>query len=563
MKNIKQYATQLEVNIERIYKDNPSNAQKEVQSLLNEYANRQEIEEIRFIDKDQIIMATAKLSSHSLINQKVNDNSVQKAISLGEANSHNVLKDYGNGKERIWIYNLPVKNGNDVIGNIYIESNINDVYNQLNNINQIFIIGTAISLFITVILGFFIARTITRPITDMRNQTVEMSKGNYTQRVKIYGNDEIGELALAFNNLSKRVQEAQANTESEKRRLDSVITHMSDGIIATDRRGRIRIVNDMAIKMLGMAKEDLIGYYMLNVLKIEGDFSLEEIQENNDSILIDMNEEEGIIARVNFSTIVQDTGFVNGYIAVLHDVTEQQQVERERREFVANVSHELRTPLTSMNSYIEALEEGAWKDENLAPSFLSVTREETERMIRLVNDLLQLSKMDNETEQITKEIVDFNMFINKIINRHEMTAKDTTFVREIPNETIFTEIDPDKMTQVFDNVITNAMKYSRGDKRVEFHVKQNALYNRMTIRIKDNGIGIPINKVDKIFDRFYRVDKARTRKMGGTGLGLAISKEIVEAHNGRIWANSVEGQGTSIFITLPCEVIDDGDWDEQ
>ena len=563
MKNIKQYATQLEVNIERIYKDNPSNAQKEVQSLLNEYANRQEIEEIRFIDKDQIIMATAKLSSHSLINQKVNDNSVQKAISLGEANSHNVLKDYGNGKERIWIYNLPVKNGNDVIGNIYIESNINDVYNQLNNINQIFIIGTAISLFITVILGFFIARTITRPITDMRNQTVEMSKGNYTQRVKIYGNDEIGELALAFNNLSKRVQEAQANTKSEKRRLDSVITHMSDGIIATDRRGRIRIVNDMAIKMLGMAKEDLIGYYMLNVLKIEGDFSLEEIQENNDSILIDMNEEEGIIARVNFSTIVQDTGFVNGYIAVLHDVTEQQQVERERREFVANVSHELRTPLTSMNSYIEALEEGAWKDENLAPSFLSVTREETERMIRLVNDLLQLSKMDNETEQITKEIVDFNMFINKIINRHEMTAKDTTFVREIPNETIFTEIDPDKMTQVFDNVITNAMKYSRGDKRVEFHVKQNALYNRMTIRIKDNGIGIPINKVDKIFDRFYRVDKARTRKMGGTGLGLAISKEIVEAHNGRIWANSVEGQGTSIFITLPCEVIDDGDWDEQ
>ncbi|AYY66206.1 two-component system, OmpR family, sensor histidine kinase VicK [Staphylococcus hominis] len=563
MKNIKQYATQLEVNIERIYKDNPSNAQKEVQSLLNEYANRQEIEEIRFIDKDQIIMATAKLSSHSLINQKVNDNSVQKAISLGEANSHNVLKDYGNGKERIWIYNLPVKNGNDVIGNIYIESNINDVYNQLNNINQIFIIGTAISLFITVILGFFIARTITRPITDMRNQTVEMSKGNYTQRVKIYGNDEIGELALAFNNLSKRVQEAQANTESEKRRLDSVITHMSDGIIATDRRGRIRIVNDMAIKMLGMAKEDLIGYYMLNVLKIEGDFSLEEIQENNDSILIDMNEEEGIIARVNFSTIVQDTGFVNGYIAVLHDVTEQQQVERERREFVANVSHELRTPLTSMNSYIEALEEGAWKDENLAPSFLSVTREETVRMIRLVNDLLQLSKMDNETEQITKEIVDFNMFINKIINRHEMAAKDTTFVREIPNETIFTEIDPDKMTQVFDNVITNAMKYSRGDKRVEFHVKQNALYNRMTIRIKDNGIGIPINKVDKIFDRFYRVDKARTRKMGGTGLGLAISKEIVEAHNGRIWANSVEGQGTSIFITLPCEVIDDGDWDEQ
>ena len=563
--NISQYAKQIEINIEKVYdEDNAINAQKEVQNLLNEYANRQEIEEIRFIDKDQIIMATSKQSTRSLINQKANDNSIQKALSLGEINSHTVLKDYGNGKQRVWVYNLPVKTSNDgTIGDVYIEADINDVYNQLSNINQIFIVGTGISLLITVILGFFIARTITKPITDMRNQTVEMSKGNYTQRVKIYGNDEIGELALAFNNLSKRVQEAQANTESEKHRLDSVITHMSDGIIATDRRGRVRIVNDMALTMMGTMKEDIIGDHMLKVLKLEEDFSLDEIQENNDSFLLDINENEGIIARVNFSTIVQETGFVTGYIAVLHDVTEQQQVERERREFVANVSHELRTPLTSMNSYIEALESGAWKDGELAPQFLSVTREETERMIRLVNDLLQLSKMDNESEQITKEIVDFNMFINKIINRHEMSAKDTTFVREIPTETIFTEIDPDKMTQVFDNVITNAMKYSRGDKRVEFHVKQNALYNRMTIRVKDNGIGIPINKVDKIFDRFYRVDKARTRKMGGTGLGLAISKEIVEAHNGRIWANSVEGQGTSIFITLPCEVLEDGDWDAE
>ncbi|MDW4329953.1 cell wall metabolism sensor histidine kinase WalK [Staphylococcus saprophyticus] len=563
--NISQYAKQIEINIEKVYdEDNAINAQKEVQNLLNEYANRQEIEEIRFIDKDQIIMATSKQSTRSLINQKANDNSIQKALSLGEINSHTVLKDYGNGKQRVWVYNLPVKTSNDgTIGDVYIEADINDVYNQLSNINQIFIVGTGISLLITVILGFFIARTITKPITDMRNQTVEMSKGNYTQRVKIYGNDEIGELALAFNNLSKRVQEAQANTESEKRRLDSVITHMSDGIIATDRRGRVRIVNDMALTMMGTMKEDIIGDHMLKVLKLEEDFSLDEIQENNDSFLLDINENEGIIARVNFSTIAQETGFVTGYIAVLHDVTEQQQVERERREFVANVSHELRTPLTSMNSYIEALESGAWKDGELAPQFLSVTREETERMIRLVNDLLQLSKMDNESEQITKEIVDFNMFINKIINRHEMSAKDTTFVREVPTETIFTEIDPDKMTQVFDNVITNAMKYSRGDKRVEFHVKQNTLYNRMTIRVKDNGIGIPINKVDKIFDRFYRVDKARTRKMGGTGLGLAISKEIVEAHNGRIWANSVEGQGTSIFITLPCEVLEDGDWDAE
>lgn len=561
--NISQNAKQIELSIEKIYADEngATNTQKDIQNLLNEYANRNEMIEIRFIDTDQIILATSKQSNRHMINQKANESSIQKALSLGQENSDTVLKDHGEGKQRVWVKNMPVTTSKGIIGDIYIESNINQVYDQLSNINQIFIVGTLISLIITVILGFFIARTITKPITDMRNQTVEMSKGNYTQRVKIYGNDEIGELALAFNNLSKRVQEAQANTESEKRRLDSVITHMSDGIIATDRRGRVRIINDMALKMLGKMKEDVTGQHISDILDLRDTYTLEELSEEHDSFLLDINEEEGIIARVNFSNIVQHTGFVTGYIAVLHDVTEQQQVEKERREFVANVSHELRTPLTSMNSYIEALEEGAWKDESIAPQFLSVTREETERMIRLVNDLLHLSKMDNETEQITKEIVDFNLFINKIINRHEMSAKDTTFVRDIPQQSIFTEIDPDKMTQVFDNVITNAIKYSRGEKRVEFHVKQNAVHNRLTVRIKDNGIGIPINKVDKIFDRFFRVDKARTRKMGGTGLGLAISKEIVEAHNGRIWANSVEGQGTSIFITLPCEMIEDGDWD--
>nr|WP_263314486.1 cell wall metabolism sensor histidine kinase WalK [Mammaliicoccus sp. Marseille-Q6498] len=565
--NIEQHVKQINYNIKKSYnsEDPNRNFQKEIQSILDDYANRTEIDEIRFIDQDQIIVATSKATNQNTVNQKVNDSAVQKALSLGKANDKIVLKKDSNENSRVWIKNMPVHYENKVVGDIYVESDIDSVYEQLNKINQIFIIGTAISLLITVVLGFFIARTITKPISDMRNQTLEMSKGNYTQRVKIYGNDEIGELALSFNNLSKRVQEAQANTESEKRRLDSVITHMSDGVLATDRRGRVRIINEMALKMLGMERGEVESKHVLDVLNIDEDYSLDDLQENNDSFVIDINEEEGLIVRVNFSTIIQDTGFINGYIAVLHDVTEQHILENERREFVANVSHELRTPLTSMRSYIEALEEGAWRDPEVAPTFLNVTIEETDRMIRLVNDLLQLSKMDNSSDQMNLELIDFNMFINKIINRHEMTqGKNVTFVRDIPVKGLFVEMDPDKMTQVFDNVITNAIKYSQeSHKRVEFHVKQNSLYNRMTIQIKDNGIGIPVNKVDKIFDRFFRVDKARTRKMGGTGLGLAISKEIVESHKGRIWASSKEGQGTSIYITLPSEVIEDefGDWD--
>ncbi|WZE73051.1 cell wall metabolism sensor histidine kinase WalK [Macrococcus sp. CCM 2573] len=563
--NINQQIKSINYDIRTVYNENkssPNKIQKEVQKVVDEYALRTEIDTIRFINDSEVILATSNDTTKENINQKINDKQIQNSLSLGKTNNRIKLRDDPNGKVRVWVKNFPIKDDNKILGVIHIEESIEPVYAQLMKINSIFIIGTGLSLLITIILGFFIARTITKPIADMRNQALEMSKGNYTNRVKVYGNDEIGELALTFNNLSKRVQEAQANTESEKRRLDSVITHMSDGVIATDRRGRVRIVNEMALKMLDMNKDDVEGRHVLDILAIEAHYSLDELQDIAGGIIIDINEKERLIVRASFSTIIQDTGFITGYIAVLHDVTEQHHVENERREFVANVSHELRTPLTSMRSYIEALEEGAWKDENLAPQFLSVTREETDRMIRLVNDLLQLSKMDNTDDNLNKELIDFNMFIHKIINRFEMSeGKNATFIRDIPKNGIFVEIDPDKMTQVFDNVITNALKYSKGRKKVEFHVKQNTLFNRMTIQIKDNGIGIPLNKVDKIFDRFFRVDKARTRKMGGTGLGLAISKEIIEAHNGRIWANSKEGYGTSVYITLPCEVLDDGEWD--
>ncbi|MCG7419226.1 cell wall metabolism sensor histidine kinase WalK [Macrococcus epidermidis] len=563
--NINQQIKSINYDIRNIYKENkktPNRIQREIQKTVDEYALRTEIDTIRYVDNSEVILATSSDSNRESINQKINDSQIKMSLSLGKTNDRVKLRDDPGGKVRVWIKNFPIKDNNKILGVIHVEESIEPVYAQLMKINSIFIIGTGLSLLITIILGFFIARTITKPISDMRNQALEMSKGNYTNRVKVYGNDEIGELALTFNNLSKRVQEAQANTESEKRRLDSVITHMSDGVIATDRRGRVRIVNEMALKMLDMNKDEVEGRHVLDILNIEEHYSLDELQDIAGGIVIDLNEKEQLIVRASFSTIIQDTGFITGYIAVLHDVTEQHHVENERREFVANVSHELRTPLTSMRSYIEALEEGAWKDDDLAPQFLSVTREETDRMIRLVNDLLQLSKMDNTDDHLNKELIDFNMFIHKIINRFEMSeGKNATLIRDIPKTGIFVEIDPDKMTQVFDNVITNALKYSKGKKKVEFHVKQNTLFNRMTIQIKDNGIGIPLNKVDKIFDRFFRVDKARTRKMGGTGLGLAISKEIIEAHNGRIWANSKEGFGTSVYITLPCEVLDDGDWD--
>lgn len=567
--NIDSQVTLIDTRIKEIFQESGDDREQmhsDIQSLLADYGNRPEIEEIRYINADNILVGTSRISNESLVGSRINEPMTRDALQSGIANDEifvNVDKD----NQRVWILNQPVVVSDEVAGVIYVESNVESIYAQLEAINNTFIIATLFSLVITSILGIFVARTITKPITDMRNQALLMSEGDYTSRVQIYSDDEIGQLAGSFNILSKKVQEAQANTESEKKRLDSVITHMSDGIIATDRRGRIRIVNEMAVGMLNLRtqSDDLHGKNMLDLLRLGEELNLEDIiQEENDSHLIFIDSGDDVTTlRVNFSTIVTDTGFINGYIAVLHDVTEQERIDAERREFVANVSHELRTPLTSMRSYIEALQDGAWQDEEIAPKFLSVTRDETDRMGRLVEDLLQLSRMDNDAEEIQKEVVDFKLFINRVIDRFEMTHKDeVVFTRHIPDAPLFTDISVDKMGQVLDNVLSNAIKYQHGDpKRVDIHLKQNTLYNRMTIRIKDYGLGIPNNKVDRIFDRFYRVDKGRARKMGGTGLGLAISKEIIEAHNGKIWANSVENEGTTVFINLPCEVIEEDEWD--
>lgn len=565
--NIETQIDLIESRIEELneeYIDDRIGFQKEVEKLLFDYGNRSDIDEIRYVNPDSVLIATSKLANESSVNSIIKGPKTKEALDTGRKNDE-IFVSVEDDSKRMWLVNSPVVVDDRVIGAIYVASNIETVYQQLEKINNTFIIATVLSLIITSILGIFVARTITKPIINMRNQALLMSEGNYTSRVHIYSDDEIGQLAESFNILSKRVQEAQANTESEKNRLDSVITHMSDGIIASDRRGRIRLINDMAIGLLNLEEKDIVGKDMIEVLKLHNDVTTEDIIEGREVsyLLVIPNNDEDTMVRVNFSTIVKDTGFINGYIAVLHDVTEQERTDAERREFVANVSHELRTPLTSMKSYIEALQDGAWEDEEIAPKFLQVTHEETERMSRLVEDLLQLSRMDSEVEEINKEIVNFTMFLDRIIERFEMTHKENVeIIKKFSDSAIFAEISIDKMGQVLDNVISNAIKYQqREPKRVEFYLQQNSYYNRLTLRIKDYGLGIPNAKVDRIFDRFYRIDKARTRSMGGTGLGLAISKEIIEAHDGKIWANSIEGEGTTIFINLPCEVLSEDEWD--
>lgn len=554
--NLVEYSVREEIIKERA--DTDKTLEQSLKSVLYEFAS-DDIKEIRVINAKYRILASSSYENQTRVGQHSTNDSVRKSITSQSIKDTITLDPQS--QKRVLSLAKPIFDGNEIIGSLYVEANIETVFKQMEDINRILAGGAAVSLTITIIVGIFIARTFTRPISDMRRQAQEMANGNFMRKVKVYGTDELGQLAIAFNHLTNQLQESQSTTESERRKLASVLENMTDGVIATDRRGRVSLINDSALQMLGVTNDLVINRPISSILGIEQEYSFEELIQVKESIPLDFStEEESYILRATISVTQRETGFVNGLIVVLHDNTEQEKIDMERREFVSNVSHELRTPLTTMRSYLDALAEGAWRNEEIAPNFLRVTQNETERMIRLVNDLLKLSRMDSNEYELNKEWVEFNRFFDSIIDRFELSkSQNVHFTRNLYSSSLFVEIDTDKLTQVIDNIISNALKYSPDGGEVRFGVTVSGDY--VKVMISDDGMGIPKSNVNRIFDRFYRADKARSRALGGTGLGLAIAKEMITAHKGDIWAQSEEGKGTTIFFTLPFEQQEDGEWD--
>ncbi|MBC1391380.1 cell wall metabolism sensor histidine kinase WalK [Listeria welshimeri] len=542
--------------------DNSVKLQNDIRELLVDFSRASSnLIEVRIVDEKGKILGTSNLNNQGIVGQKSNDPLVKRTLSLGTTSEDKIYKDESNKNNRVWVNVSSIKNKGEVIGAIYLVADIESVYKQVDDITNIFITGTLIAMVITAVLGILLSRTITKPIVEMKRQAYAMARGNYSRKVKVYGVDEIGELADSFNTLTKRVQEAQAMTEGERRKLSSVLAYMTDGVIATDRRGKVILINTPAEKMLRVKHESANGRSIIDVLDIGDSYQFEDLMEVDGSLTMDRSTlDKPYILRANFSVIQRETGFNNGVIAVLHDITDQEKVDQERRDFVSNVSHELRTPLTSMHSYLEALSDGAWEDKEIAPRFLEVTQNETERMIRLVNDLLKLSRMDGGREHLEKSFVNFTDFFNHIIDRFEMMKKETImFKRHIPKEPVIIEIDEDKVMQVLDNIISNANKYSPDGGRISFYLKK--FEDEIEISIADEGLGVPEEDLANVFDRFFRVDKARSREMGGTGLGLAIAREVIEAHGGRIWAERNKSKGTVIKFTLPYSDLPEDDWE--
>lgn len=388
------------------------------------------------------------------------------------------------------------------------------------------------------------------------NQKVkDLIAGDYSQVLDMQGSSEITNITNNLNDLSEVIRLTQENLEQESKRLHSILSYMTDGVLATNRRGKITMINDMAKKQLGVQKEEVLNKSILELLKIEDEYELRDLITQVPELMIDSQDDNGeyLSLRVRFALVRRESGFISGLVAVLHDTTEQEKEERERRLFVSNVSHELRTPLTSVKSYLEALDEGALS-EPVAPDFIKVSLDETNRMMRMVTDLLHLSRIDNATSNLDVELINFTAFITFILNRFDQIRgqdeeKKYELVRDYPITSVWIEIDTDKMTQVIDNILNNAIKYSPDGGKITVTMKTTD--DQMILSISDQGLGIPKQDLPRIFDRFYRVDRARSRAQGGTGLGLAIAKEIIKQHKGFIWAKSEYGKGSTFTIVLP------------
>ncbi|TVY10725.1 cell wall metabolism sensor histidine kinase WalK [Paenibacillus cremeus] len=571
--------------------DNKNAESKKSYEDLNQFVNSLFViskAEIQVIDANGVVLTTSLDRNQSVVGSKNTQTEVTRALQ-GIKDNQRMFTDL-DGVRKVVIAK-PIGSGVKVYGAVYIISSMEEVYDTMNRISRFLITGTLIALVMTALLGVILSATITKPIKAITKQATAVAEGRFDEQVRVLGNDEIGQLANTFNFMMERLREALSLNEEEKDKLGSILSNMNDGLIAADDRGRVILINRRAKQILQVNEETTLGMPLGALLGITpraanasakgkaasvGSEALDpELESDADKTtmlqLYHEAEEEPLFVRVTFTGIHSSKGKgagsgsgSGGTIAVLQDVTGQEKLEQSRREFVANVSHELRTPLTTIKSYLEALEDGALEEPQLAGKFVSVARNETDRMIRLVTDLLQLSRLDSKQAIISKESTDVAEMLDEVADRFSFQLEQRAITIDIEVVPGMKEImlDRDRIDQVLDNLVSNAIKYTPEGGSIRIHAGLVARAHSgdqtgysesplLEISVQDNGIGIPKKDLSRIFERFYRVDKARSRNMGGTGLGLSIAREIVKAHGGTVHLDSELGAGTRVTFTLP------------
>lgn len=416
--------------------------------------------------------------------------------------------------------------------------------------NSIIYTSLAIGLMVAFVAGYLLSSTITVPLAKLMNKARSIADGDFGQVLDVKSHDEIGKLTETFNYMATSMKNYIAEISSEKSKMETILNYMTDGVIAFNLKGEIIHTNPASGRLLGV--EEQLDNFSDYCSRFGFNYVLEDIlyldSKRPSETNITVNDKT---IKVYFAVFTDTHKNPEGVIAVLQDITEQQRLENMRKEFVANVSHELRTPLTSIKSYSETLLDGALEDRETAERFLSVINSESDRMTRLVRDLLQLSRLDNQQMKWNFEKISLVDLVRSAVERMEMEAAakrqklECYVLCEIPD----IMGDYGRLEQVVFNILGNAIKYTPEDGSITVYIGR--IVSDVYFKVADSGIGIPESDLNRIFERFYRVDKARSREMGGTGLGLSIAKDIVEAHSGSILISSREGVGTEVTVRLP------------
>lgn len=483
--------------------------------------------------------------------------------------SDTLLSSYNNSVVERDIYptnaSYPIKNmvlqGKDSQGNtkylVYARRNLDDIQQMDKKVVSIIIKSAIVALLITILLGNVVSASITVPIQNLTKLALMVSKGDFSKKAHVSSDDEIGKLAGTFNFLTDSVEDMIKKLSYEKNKLDAIIFHMNQALVAIDNYGKIIHFNANFLQLLGLDNsDDLHGKNYDDLIStITDELSFSQLirsysKDSSQNIKLQIKD---MFYQSSSAVFKEKNGALAGIIVVFRDISESEYLENMRRDFVANVSHELKTPITSIKSYSETLLDGAYEDKEITKEFLGIINSESDRMSLIIKDLLQLSRMDSDKEKWEHKVTDINELVRQSIKILNLQAKEKEqkIISDLYDKPINIDVDAGKIRQVIINLLSNAIKYT-GIGGV-IHLSTSLVDNLCKIVVKDDGIGIPEKDIEHIFDRFYRVDKGRSRALGGTGLGLSITQSIIEAHSGKIYVNSVLGQGSEFIVTLPVD----------
>ncbi len=520
-----------------------------------------DLQEMEIIILDNYAQVVSTSGSQSLIGRRLIRDEITRALSgnLSDNMRYDPIND-----ERRYYMAYPIDNDHSLLGVIYLSGSLKSVDDTLNEVKTLLLSGSGLALAVSFLLGIVLTRTITLPIKVVTGQAHDMAGGDYSSKINVQTSDEIGKLGETFNYLAEQLSHTIGEISSEKSKVEAIINNMSDGVAALNGRGRLIQINPAAIKLLGNFKLKVpalnrSGFGLLrNLVGAEEVRRFVKKQKPLTAEISSYDPEH--IMQVKVAPFKVDRGKLNGTLIVLHDVTRERELTRRQEEFVADVSHELRTPLATVKSYVETLLDGAAENPEVCTRFLKVLSHETDRMVVMVKDLLVLSQIDTNKMDWQKTEVDL---LSLVVESAEQARLKLGM--NLPRVNILLEdnfpcilVDRDKVIRVFSNLINNALKYTGPDG--EINISATEQENSVKVLIEDNGQGIGEDELPRIFERFYRVEKTRSRDYGGTGLGLSIARKVVEAHGGNIWIDSSIGVGTKVWFTLPKGNKERGEW---